>query len=175
MYKFDKKTKMRIAFLVISILCSVQLFAQKTFDSKKYGTLKFTVLYYGITKGFGGQDDQMAGTPTGTHRWLDDLDLIKKTDSIPMELKQSFGLIYQVEAKDTFDMDVDIEWIYPKKITNEKGEEFKSIRYTSKRPTNIPSGSNYSLNAPYEMVKGKWTVNIYIDDKKMTSKTFIVY
>lgn len=56
-----------------------------------------------------------------------------------------------------------------------KGETFKSIRYTTKRPTNIPSGSTYSLDAPYEMVKGKWVVNIFIENKKMGSKSFLVF
>ena len=77
--------------------------------------------------------------------------------------------------RSTVDIEVVIEWIYPKKITNEKGEIFKSIKYTTKRPTNIPSASSYSLDAPYEMVKGDWKMNIYIEGKRVCSKTFILY
>jgi hypothetical protein len=80
-----------------------------------------------------------------------------------------------VKAKDTVDMDVQIEWIYPKKITNDKGEKFKSIKYTTQRPTNIPSASSYSLDEPYEMVKGRWTMNLYLENKKVYTRSFVLY
>jgi hypothetical protein len=79
-----------------------------------------------------------------------------------------------VKAKDTINIDVVIEWIYPEKVTNEKGEKFKSIKYTTRRPTNIPSASSYSLDEPYEMVKGNWEMNMYIENKKVYTKTFVL-
>jgi hypothetical protein len=89
--------------------------------------------------------------------------------------KANFGVVYIVNAKDTVDIDVVIEWIYPEKITNTNGEKFKSIKYSTRRPTNIPSASSYSLDEPYEMVKGEWKMNIYIENKRVCSKTFILY
>ena len=92
-----------------------------------------------------------------------------------MVRKANFGVVYMVKAKDTVDMDVQIEWIYPKKITNDKGEKFKSIKYTTQRPTNIPSASSYSLDEPYEMVKGRWTMNHYLENKKVYTRSFVLY
>ena len=80
-----------------------------------------------------------------------------------------------VKSKDTVDINIEIEWIYPEKITNAEGKKFKSIKYTTKRPTNIPSASSYSLDAPYEIVKGKWIMSIYLEGKKMYSRTFFLY
>jgi hypothetical protein len=80
-----------------------------------------------------------------------------------------------VRAKDTVDVDVVIEWIYPQVVVNEKGEQFKSIKYAARRPTNIPSASSYSLDAPYEMVKGKWVQNMYLENKLMYTRTFYLY
>src|SRR2546423_1255107 len=153
---------MKIAFFIVTLFSSVSLFAQTRLESKKNGTLKFSVLTYGIAHVADGTIDELKNSPTGTHSWSDGLNMLKVTDSIPVKQKENFGLVYIVEAKDTADINVDIEWIYPKKITNEKGETFKSIRYTTQRPTNMPSGSMYSFDAPYEMVKGKWVLNIYI-------------
>jgi hypothetical protein len=73
------------------------------------------------------------------------------------------------------DIDVQIEWIYPEKITNERGEKFKSIKYTTQRPTNIPSGSSYNLDEPYEMVKGRWILNLYVENKKVYTRAFVLY
>ncbi|MCW3467625.1 DUF3859 domain-containing protein [Chitinophaga nivalis] len=166
---------MKIIVFIIILFSNVSLFAQTTLKSKKNGTLNFSILDYGITQVVHGSIEQLKASPTGTRGWLKDLQMLKVTDSIPLKLEQNFGIIYLVEAKDTIDIDVDIEWIYPDKITNEQGETFKSIRYTTKRPTNIPSGSTYGLNAPYEMVQGKWVINIYIENKKMGSKSFLVF
>jgi hypothetical protein len=89
--------------------------------------------------------------------------------------KANFGVVYIVNGRDKINIDVVIEWIFPEKITNDKGEKFKSIKYTTKRPTNIPSASSYSLDEPYEMVKGDWKMNIYIENKRVCSRTFVLY
>ncbi|MBF4491898.1 DUF3859 domain-containing protein [Flavobacterium sp. MR2016-29] len=49
------------------------------------------------------------------------------------------------------------------------------MKYTTQRPTNIPSASSYSLDEPYELIKGKWEMNLYIENKRVYSKTFILY
>jgi len=117
----------------------------------------------------------MKNTPTGVHGWLKDFAIIKVTDSVRTIPKTNFGVVYLIKATDTIDINVEIEWIYPTEVTNEKGEHFKSIKYTTKRPTNIPSASSYSLDEPYELVNGKWTMNIYIENKPVYTKTFFLY
>ena len=103
------------------------------------------------------------------------IEIVDVTDSIEIEPKANFGVMYLVKAKDSVDINVDIEWIYPETIKNEQGKKFKSIRYTTKRPTNTPSASSYSLDEHYELVKGNWEMNIYIENKKVYTKTFILY
>ena len=94
-------------------------------------------------------------TPTKTRGWFKDFVIIKQADFIKIAPKANFGTGYIVNAKDTMDISIDIEWIYPKAVKNEQGEKFKSIRYSTKRPTNISSASSYSLDADYEVVPGK--------------------
>lgn len=157
------------------MLFSLYASAQTTFSSKTAGNLEFVELEYGIGHKVEGTTVQEKASPTGTRGWLADYTIIRQTDSVPMVRKANFGTVYMIRAKDTVDIDVQIEWIYPEKITNEKGEKFKSIRYTTQRPTNIPSGSSYNLDEPYEMVKGKWVQNLYVENKKVYSRTFVVY
>ncbi len=76
---------------------------------------------------------------------------------------------------DTVNIDVEIEWIFPEKIKNEAGKKFKSIKYTTQRPTNIETASSYSLDKDYEMVKGKWKMNIYVWGKLLYTRTFVLY
>lgn len=163
-----------IIFLATLIFINTS-FAQTTVVSKSNGVLEFVELDHGIAKVVDGKVEKLKNSPTGEHGWLEDFVITKVTDSIQAGLKTNFGVVYMVKAKDTVDIDVDIEWIYPSKITNEKGEKFKSIKYTTRRPTNIPSASSYSIDAPYELVKGNWKMNIYIENKLMYTKTFFLY
>ncbi len=166
---------MKIIFTLLALLFLQNSFAQTTINSKSLGFMEFKELDHGLARVKEGTTEKLATTPTGTHGWLEDFEIINQSDSIRILPKANFGIIYIVNAKDTADINVVIEWIYPEKITNEKGEKFKSIKYTTVRPTNIPSASSYSLDAPYEMIKGDWKMNIYIENKRVCSRTFVLY
>ncbi len=166
---------MKVIFTLLTLLIFQTTFSQTTVNSKSYGTLEFKELDFGLAKVKGGTTEQLSNSPTGAHGWLEDFEIINKSDSIQVLPKANFGVVYIVNSRDTVDIDVVIEWIYPEKITNDKGEKFRSIKYTTKRPTNIPSASSYSLDEPYEMVKGDWKMNIYIENKRVCSRTFVLY
>jgi hypothetical protein len=166
---------MKIFYTLLSFFILQTIFSQTTIKSKAFGKLDFKELDYGQAKVKSGTTEELNNSPTGTHGWLSDFVIIKHSDSIQALKKTTFGVVYIVTAKDTVNINIDIEWIYPEKITNEKGEKFKSIRFTTKRPTNIPSASSYSLDEPYELIKGKWEMNLYIENKRVYSKTFVLY
>jgi hypothetical protein len=166
---------MKLVILLTSLLFINPSFAQTTVVSKTNGLLEFNELDHGLAEVVDGTTEIFKKSPTGTHGWLKDFVITEVTDSIHAVSKANFGVVYMIKAKDTVDINVDIEWIYPKKITNEKGEKFKSIKYTTKRPTNIPSAPSYSLDAPYEMVKGNWKMNIYLEGKLMYTRTFFLF
>lgn len=166
---------MKILYTLLLILTFQTAISQAIIKSKTYGTLEFKVLDYGLAKVKDGTTQKLDNTPTGTHGWLEDFEIINNTDSIQILKKANFGVVYIVNSPDTIDINVEIEWIFPSKITNEKGEKYKNARYTTKRPTNIPSASSYSLDEPYEMIKGDWQMNIFIEGKQVCHKTFVLY
>lgn len=162
-------------FLLLAIFVIHSSIAQVTIKTKEIGNLVFKELDYGIARIKQGVKDSLQSSPTGLHGWLDDFEIVKTSDSIEMKPNANFGVIYIVEAKDTLNIPVTIEWIYPKSIENDEGEKFESIKYTTSRPTNIPSASSYGLEEPYEMVKGKWHINIYIAKILVCSKDFFLW
>ena len=166
---------MKLLFVFSTFLFCLSASAQTTVASNTAGRLEFVELEYGIGQKVEGTIVQDKASPTGTRGWLEDYVITRQTDSVPMVRKANFGTVYMIRAKDTVDIDVQIEWIYPEKITNERGEKFKSIKYTTQRPTNIPSGSSYNLDELYEMVKGRWILNIYVENKKVYTRAFVLY
>lgn len=99
-----------LALLILQTVCS-----QTTVSSKTYGVLEFKELDYGLAKVRDGTTERLSNSPTGTHGWLEDFEIISKTDSIQAVPKANFGVVYIINAKDTVDVDVAIEWIYPEK------------------------------------------------------------
>lgn len=166
---------MRIWILVPLFFSVLISSAQTKVISSNYGELEFIELDHGLASVEEGVVQKMEKSPSGTHGWLKDFVITKVTDSIPVMPKSNFGIVYMVKAKDTVDIPVDIEWVFPKTIKNNKKEKYKTFRYTTKRPTNIPSGSSYSLDEPFEMVKGNWVMNLYLENKLVYTRTFILY
>lgn len=162
------------AILILSFLTNL-VHSQTTITSKTYGPLRFEQLDYGLASVVEGTEENAKNTPTGRHGWLKDFEIVKTTDSIEAIKGNHFGTVYQINSKDTFVINVVIEWIYPSTVVNEKREKYKSIKYNTKRPTNIPSASSYSLDEPYELVKGDWELNMYIENKKVYSRIFHLY
>ncbi len=166
---------MKCIALLITLFFFTSSIAQKNTKIQTDKDFQFVELNYGLADIVRDSTAQLANSPTGTHGFLSGYELTKVTDSVLPKIKANFGVVYMIKAIDTTDIDVVIEWIYPKKITNYKGQKFLSVKYTTQRPTNTPSGSSYTLDEPYEIVKGNWIINIYLKDKLLYTKTFILY
>ncbi len=166
---------MKLISLFAALLFINSVFAQTIVESKQFGRLEFAEIKYGVAQVVKGTIEEMKNSPTGIHGWLKDFEITRITDSVPAELNANFGVQYIVMAKDTVEIEVEIEWLFPKKMTNDEGEKFKSIRYKTRRPTNIESASSYSLDKPFELIKGNWTENFYIENKLVHTRTFILY
>lgn len=168
---------MKLIALLISIsflnICSAQSNTNLTTED-----VKFVELNYGIANAtrIASDSDGVIVKPAVdvSNNMLSQFEIVKKTDSVETKMKAKFGIKYMFTAKDTMDIYVDIEWIYPKTVKN-NGKKFKSIRYTTKRPTNIPSASSYSIDDDFELIKGNWTENIYYQDKLVDTRVFILY
>ncbi len=166
---------MRFVTPLFFLIMSFSLSAQNSIETKQYGTLTFDELDHGLAKAVNGTTEVLKGSPIKTHQWLKDFEIVKVTDSIQVEPGAKFGVVYEIKSADSFVLKMDAEWVYPTTLKNEDGKKFKSIRYTTQRPTNTMAASSYSLDAPYEMVTGDWVLNLYVDNKLLYTKTFFLY
>ena len=158
---------MKILLLAIAIA-----FSQLTYSQI---SIEFAELDYGLAQVGDRRPMKADNVPTGERNVSTTLDFVEHTDSIQIAPKASFGIMYMLKAIDSVDINVDVEWIFPKKMVDDKGNKYKSIRYTSKKPTNTELGNTYTFDEQYEMIEGKWILNIYYENKKLFSRTFIVY
>jgi len=119
-------------------------------------------------------NEKQKNSPSRNHVMSDNFMLIKKTDTIPCILGQSFGIQYMLESNKTIHIPLRQVWIFPTEIKNEKGETFKELNYIINRWTNDSINANYIFEKDWELVKGKWIFRMFYKNKLLNEKTFII-
>lgn len=155
-------------FLILFSCCSTFSFAQSKIKVKK--------LRYGIClPDSAAQPVALQTSPTGTQKISSGFYLVKQTNKIPAKMGQRFGVAYIIQTDPRIKaVEVECVWVYPTPITNPKGGVFKDVRYSSVESTNKSTYSNYSLDKEYEVVKGKWLLQLYYKKVKIFEQSFIV-
>ncbi len=59
-------------------------------------------------------------------------------------------------------------------MIDNNGKQMKSFKYTIELPTNYENNSLYKLENEYEIIRGRWKVNIYFKDELLKQMEFIV-
>lgn len=90
---------MKLTLVVFTLLLATQIPAQKSIKSKSFGKLEFVELEYGLAKVEAGSVETLPNTPTRTHGWLKDFQVIKASDSIQAEMKANFGVVYMIKPE----------------------------------------------------------------------------
>ncbi len=101
--------------------------------------------------------------------------IIKTTDSIPAKLHTAFGVEFKVTGNEKPDLAYVAEWIYPKPIKEPDGRLYGSVKAGNSISTNKETNASFYLSEPYELVKGNWKLNVYIEKKLLYSHVFVLY
>jgi len=131
-------------------------------------------LNYGICETETEYIEKAESSPSGNHIYSYGFKLIKQTDRIPGKLGQKFGIEFIMKSNVTKLISVEQVWIFPTIIKDDKGKEFKELRYTIGKPTNENTYSTYTLEKEYEVVKGEWIYQMFYDGKKIYERKFYI-
>lgn len=153
------------------LLIALVLFAcHKKFNGKEDITYK--ELSSGIcTTNVVGQDSA-ADSPNGFRNIVDNFRLVKETNKIPATMQQQFGVQFVLEAPIDTMISIEQAWIFPHEMTDSKGQKFKEIRHPVEQPTNQVTFAIYSIDYDYEMIKGKWILEMSYDGKLLCQKVY---
>lgn len=139
---------------------------------KSSANIEFIELGYGICSVKMKESRRMDNAPSGVHDISYDFNLIKRTDQIPAETGQRFGVDYLLKSPEYKEVQVTIVWTFPKPITNDAGETFSEVRYVNNKSTNENYHETYGLNSDYILVSGEWNYQMFIDSKKIYERKF---
>jgi hypothetical protein len=158
-----------------NVLCVILVLSLVTncIGQAKPKNFEFVEISYGIYKSNNSTKDGAVSTPSIEHSVLEGISLVKKTEKITAALGTEFGVAYTLKSNLQDTILLEIEWIYPKEIIDpENNSKVKSIRYGIELPTNFVNNSNYTLEKHFEVVKGDWQLNIYLNRNLLYKRKF---
>jgi hypothetical protein len=162
--------------LLTTILCfaASSVFSQYNNNPEKKQLYQFVLLAHGLSA---------SKTPV-THKkdssaWGDGpyqfFKVIQTTDSVPAKLNTVFGIEYKLTGIDNPDVHYTEEWLYPSPLKESDGRKYASYKTNGTISVNKNNSCSYVLEKPNELLKGTWTLNLYIEGKLLFSHKFIVY
>lgn len=152
--------------LLICIRASAQ--KEKNADTARW---KFTELSHGISADYVPVSDTIPWHKRPVYQF----GIVKSTDSVPAKIHTVFGVSFKITGKDTLDVTCTTEWVYPQPIKEQDGNFYRAVRTTMSVPANVGKYIAYFLNEPWQLMKGKWKLNVYVDNKLLYSHSFLLY
>lgn len=161
---------MKPLLFFILLFSSTTINAQNT-SGDELSNYKFIELGHGLAPDYIPSADTIPWNKRPIYKFK----IIKTTDSIPAKLHTVFGIEFKITGKQTPDLAYTVEWVYPKPIKEPDGRLYGAVKTGNSMSTNKETNASFYLNETYELVKGNWKLNVYIEKKLVYSHVFILY
>ncbi|MBL0358947.1 MAG: DUF3859 domain-containing protein [Chitinophagaceae bacterium] len=166
---------MKSILLFILILATDTVFSQVTKAPEEKVLYQFIELNHGL----GAPREKVPANNKDSSAWSrrppQEFKVIKATDSVPAILNTVFGVEFKVIAVQSTDVPYTVEWIYPIPMKEKDGTKYRAYKSSGRLWPNKPTGRYFELDEPYELLKGLWELNIYIENELKYSHRFIVH
>jgi hypothetical protein len=130
-----------------------------------------TIISYGYCKTEILKSTILESSPSGYRLTTGyNLNILKKTDTIPIFDGQQFGIEYKIISKKE-DIEIITVWEYPEGVKDINGMPLKKTTYPINKSTNVYQYSNFTLGDGY-LVPGKWTLKLFDGKKLILQKAF---
>lgn len=151
---------------IITFLIFISGYSQK---------VKFKELGYGLISSEPISKQILKNSPSKLHTTTSHTGIIKKTDSIPIEIGAQFAVFYKLKFKKDTLIPLNIIWSYPEGMKDTKGNVIKETSYITDKDTNYKTFSSYTLEGENELVKGTRVFKMYYLGKELYQKEFYLY
>ena len=119
------------------------------------------------------------GTASGTSHTVSDVQFYRRTDRVPASVGTSFGVKFVVVGRPSGEI-VELRTVLkipPPGVRNPKtGNVYRETSITVQKVIGHDGSlTGYTLDEDWELVTGPWTLELWLGDRRMLSKTFTVY
>ena len=127
---------------------------------------------YGLYKASNESLVADTNSPTGEVRSGGTFALVEQSDTIPAKLGNAFGYRFSI-PKELQQTQLRYVYSFPElrnPVTGRSYTTFESLGEVKGREPS--SGIFYNLTDPWELVPGKWTIQVFVNDRKLLERQF---
>lgn len=136
---------------------------------------KITIIEYGLYSANLSEGIEVANTNSGKISNASNIRLIEKTTAIAARLGTTFGLTYMVSGPPLDEsVEITVKIISPPIHNPLRNKTSKVQSYSLHKQLNERTYDLYTFEQPWELVPGKWVMQILYKGKVMAAQTFIV-
>ena len=145
-----------------------------TSNNQTNSKLDFQIIDYGIVESETCSIEQQDKTSQGYITKSRNIKLVDKTLKIPARIGTKFGIVYIVNSKENISSNVLIKVKHPIFTKVNTGNNKIIEEWNCKFVTNKAQYSGYIFEHDYELVPGKWIIEVWYKNIKYIEKSFII-
>jgi hypothetical protein len=136
------------------------------------GSGELRVVDYGLYEASNESSISDTNSPTGEVRSGGTFTLVEQSDTIPAKLGNAFGFRFSI-PKDLQQTQLRYVYSFPEIRNPATGRSYTSFESLGEAKGHGPSsGIFYNLTDPWELVPGKWTIQVFVNDRKLLERQF---
>ena len=136
------------------------------------GLSELQVIDYGLYKASNESSISDTNSPTGEMRSRGTFKLVEQSDTIPAKLGNAFGFHFSI-PKELQQTQLKYIYSFPEIRNPNTGRSYTNFESMGEPKGHGPSsGAFYNLTDPWELVPGKWTIQVFVNDRKLLERQF---
>ena len=136
------------------------------------GSSELQVVDYGLYKASNESSIADTNSPTGEVRSGGAFKLVEQSDIIPAKLGNAFGFRFSI-PKELQQTQLKYVYSFPELRNPVTGRSYTNFESMGEAKGHGPSsGAFYNLTDPWELVPGKWTIQVFVNDRKLLERQF---
>jgi len=133
-------------------------------------TIRFVELSYGVCN----LEPEKAESGDEGQTFSQNFVITDKTDTVPAKIGSRFGISYMIESSLEDAVELRRAWIFPEPMRDDDGDVYIGKSLDIRRTPNDETTAYYTLEHPYEIIKGKWQLCFYYKKHLLYRKIFLV-
>ena len=136
------------------------------------GSSELKVIDYGLYKASNEASISDTNSPTGEVRSGGTFKLVEQSDTISAKLGNAFGFRFSI-PKELQQTQLKYVYSFPEMRNPNTGRSYTNFESLGGAKGHGPSsGIFYNLTDPWELVPGKWTIQVFVNDRKLLERQF---
>jgi len=160
-----------------SLSIALLLFLSSPCDSQVTSHQGFQILEFGIFRKIVSGDDLRApGAIAGARHAVSQVTLIECTTNVPARIGTSFGFRLKLPGKPSEEIvSCTSKCVHPKLTDPSSGRSNEVEQWDTPGLAGQDGYIGYTFDNDWELVPGRWTIQVFADSKLVAEKTFNVY